>query len=221
MEGLRLILLVVGALVIAGVYAYTRSMSSRRDSDGESALREDFDDEILEDLPSLRAADDDEAARDDEALPREAADARDQKIIVLNILPVEPGETFPGADLLDVFDRAGLEYGQFGVFHRIQESPGGPSSVFSVASATEPGSFDITVMAEERFRGLSLFMLLPGPMRGVDAFADMLATARRIAEQIRGEVKDHNRSTLTRQTARHVREEIIAFEHRPSVSRAP
>ena len=69
-------------------------------------------------------------------------------------------------------------------------------------------------MADARFRGLSLFMLLPGPVRGVDAFADMLATARRIAEQIRGDVKDRNRSTLTRQTAHHIREEIIAFEHR-------
>ncbi|HEX7047209.1 MAG TPA: cell division protein ZipA [Gammaproteobacteria bacterium] len=225
MEGLRLILLIAGLLVIAGVYAYTRMSSAarsrRRDDDDiaddeEPTLNADFDDEFPDDLPPLHAVGvTDEGAEQDEKPA--STQPRDERIIVLNILPTEPGGSFPGADLLDVFDRAGLEYGQFGVFHRIKETHGGPQSVFSVASATEPGSFEITGMAEESFRGLSLFMVLPGPMRGVDAFADMLATARRIAEQIRGDVKDRNRSTLTRQTAHHVREEIIAFEHRQTI----
>lgn len=232
MEGLRLVLLVVGVLVVAGVYFHTRSSSRRGRAGIRDALeptmtpgdRRVADDELPDDLPPLHAAapevgDDGEAP--DETPATAASKPRNEKIIVLNIMPVETGETFPGADLLDVFDRAGLEYGQFGVFHRVRESAEGPTSVFSVASATEPGSFDITAMAEERFRGLSFFMLLPGPVHGVDAFADMLATARRIAEQIRGEVTDHNRSTLTRQTARHLREEIVAFEHQLATTRTP
>lgn len=232
MDDLRLILIAIGAILIVAVYLYSRRDASRRDlpivpsKADEPTLRvRDVEDEIPDDLPSFRAIDEGEAGlAEDEALPTTAGDdergergpvpPRDEKIIVLNILPVDPEARFPGSDLLDVFDRAGLEYGQFDVFHRIKETPDGPESVFSVASATEPGSFDITSMAEESFKGLSLFMVLPGPMRGVDAFADMLATARRIAEQIRGEVMDRDRSTLTRQTAHHVREEIIAFEHR-------
>lgn len=233
MDGLRLILLLAGALVIAGVYLY-----SRRSSDGRqdapvtkrtSHKKEpqlgahDADDDFLDDMPSVRAIETDEAVSEvqepsatfeDDDEPATPAPKRPETIIVLNILPVTSGDSFPGADLLDVFDRAGLEYGQFDVFHRVNETSEGPHSVFSVASATEPGSFDITTMADERFRGLTLFMVLPGPVRGVDGFADMLATARRIAEQVRGEVKDRNRSTLTRQTAHHIREEIIAFEHR-------
>lgn len=232
---LRLILLAAGAIIIVGVYLYSRRSNDARheSSDGRTSSRKvepgfgahDVDDELPDDLPPMRATDIDtdmddrfadepvsETARSSE---REApASDREEKIIVLTILPAIPGDAFPGADLLDVFDRAGLEYGQFDVFHRILEMADGPQSVFSVASATEPGSFDITTMADERFRGLTMFMVLPGPMRGVDGFADMLATARRMAEQIRGEVTDRNRSTLTRQTARHIREEIIAFEHR-------
>ena len=232
MEGLRLILLALGAIVIAGVYLYSRrgggtdrnvtttdvNTARRRQ---EPHLRVDVDDEFPEELPSMHAMDVSETgnAREepkgpDQEEPPPANTARDETIIVLNILPVTDGEVFPGADLLDVFDRAGLEYGQYDVFHRVRETDEGPRSVFSVASATEPGSFDITTMADESFRGLTMFMVLPGPMRGVDGFADMLATARRIAEQIRGDVKDRNRSTLTRQTAHHIREEIIAFEHR-------
>ena len=233
MDGLRLILLALGALVVLGVYAYSRRDGRRRGDDVDvfperARSAKDADDEFPEDLPPLHATEDAVEtgtfavdADPERTAPREAPahveEKSEEKIIVLNILPAEAGETFPGVDLLDVFDRAGLEYGQYGVFHRIRETAEGPMSVFSVASATEPGSFDITGMADERFRGLSLFMLLPGPVRGVDAFADMLATSRRIAEQIRGDVKDHNRSTLTRQTAHHVREEIIAFEHRLQV----
>lgn len=230
MEGLRLILLAVGIAVVVGVYLYSRRtvrVARREEPVPDHEIREPHvvietvDDELPEDLPPLRAGGEDadgdihrETAGGGSRKAPSAAPPRDEKIIALTILPLDPDARIPGADLLDVFDRAGLEYGQYEVFHRMKETPDGPQSVFSVASATEPGSFDITTMADETFRGLSLFMLLPGPVRGVDAFADMLATARRIAEQIRGEVKDRNRSTLTRQTARHIREEIIAFEHR-------
>jgi len=55
-------------------------------------------------------------------------------------------------------------------------------------------------------------MVLPGPRGGVAAYADMLATARRLAQLLGGEVLDQERSTLTRQTARHIRERIIQFE---------
>lgn len=239
MDELRLILLVIGAIVIVGVYLYSRQGASRRERRndpfggklevpfGEHRVNaRDEDEELPDDLPPLHATDafestdatdedSDVVSAGDEKVERGPTPPRDEKIVVLNILPVDSDARFPGSDLLDVFDRAGLEYGQFDVFHRVKETSEGPQSVFSVASATEPGSFDITAMAEESFKGLTLFMVLPGPMRGVDAFADMLATSRRIAEQIRGEVKDRNRSTLTRQTAHHIREEIIAFEHRP------
>lgn len=224
MEGLRLILVVLGLLVIAGVYAYSRwnAASGRQRHSGQSPFdgiepemnARDFEDDVPGDLPSLRATEPDDDDNEHAAGTGSMPARHSEKIIVLNILPVTADDAFPGGDLLDVFDRAGLEYGQYDIFHRMQDTADGPRSVFSVASATEPGSFDITTMADESFRGLSLFMLLPGPMRGVDAFADMLATARRIAEQVRGEVMDHDRSTLTRQTARHIREEIIAFEHR-------
>lgn len=232
MDNFRLILLLLGAVIILGVYLYSRKQQGERRSAGRG-YRQASDDELddeLDDLPPLRATDDHVVEDSD---PRAAGAARsatqesvqdapvtlprDEKIVVLNILPHEMHQRFPGSDLLDVFERAGLKYGSYSVFHRIKETDQGAESVFSVASATEPGSFDITNMAEQEFRGLTLFMVLPGPMRGVDAFADMLATARRIAEQIKGNVTDRNRSTLTRQTAHHIREDIIEFEHRPQL----
>lgn len=241
MEDLRIILAIVGALVIAGIYFHYRQRGNdaRDDFDRQEAdeiqelLDEPLRDESLddtgnfEDLPRFTATEDE--LDDDPALgvegieesPEKSAGKgsgstvprRQEKIIALMILPRDPDHRFWGPDLMDVFDRAGLEYGEFDIFHRVHVTDDGPQSVFSVASATEPGAFDISEMPEQHFKGLSLFMVLPGPQGGVAAFADMLATARRIAEQIGGDVKDRNRSTMTRQTAKHVREEIIAFEH--------
>ena len=240
MEDLRIILAIVGALVIAGIYFHYRQRGNdaRDDFDRQEAdeiqelLDEPLHDESLgdtggfDDLPRFTAMDDE---LEDEPVPGEDIEEspteksrketgptvprRQEKIIALMILPRDPDHRFWGPDLMDVFDRAGLEYGEFDIFHRVHVTDEGPQSVFSVASATEPGSFDISEMPEQHFKGLSLFMVLPGPQGGVAAFADMLATARRIAEQIGGDVKDRNRSTMTKQTAKHVREEIIAFEH--------
>lgn len=245
MDELRLILLGVGALLVAGVYLYSRF--SQGGNGGENRGRTGapdeeetagqsnrmHDDEIDDDLPSLHLDGSSErAARTEAASPqhdktgevgdpayaarndsRNDSRAGKEKLVVLNIFPVEQDGRFRGNDLLEVFDRAGLEYGRFDVFHRMVETPDGLESVFSVASATEPGSFEISEMADESFKGLTMFMLLPGPQGGVAAFADMLATARRMAQQLNADVTDRNRSTMTRQTAHHVREDIIAFEH--------
>lgn len=261
MAELRLILLGVGVLVVAGVYLYSRyglrggsseSTGSEKqehrggaahESSGhgtgngsgsgyarrEPGMHEATGQPDDEDLPSLRVdggpdtqaaeaftAAGEENTRNGSADQRPSADkpvSGKEKLIVLNILPMERDGRFRGNDLLEVFDRAGLEYGRFDVFHRMVETPDGIASVFSVASATEPGSFEISEMADESFKGLTMFMLLPGPQGGVAAFADMLATARRMAQQLNADVTDRNRSSMTRQTAHHIREDIIAFEH--------
>lgn len=231
MDNLRLILLLVGAAIVVLVYLVSRHhRQSSDENESEHAPRRSpvFEDDMPvdeedrfddDDLPAFSAG---PSSRDEffaETLP--ATDARElqhqkparkEKIIVLNILPQDRTDRFSGADLMDIFDRAGLEYGQFDVFHRMIEINQEPRSVFSIASATEPGAFDIVEMADKFYKGLSMFMLLPGPQGGVAAFADMLATARRIAQQLNGEVLDQQRSTLTRQTARHIREQIIEFE---------
>jgi cell division protein ZipA len=86
--------------------------------------------------------------------------------------------------------------------------------VFSVASLTEPGSFDLTRVRHECFPGVSLFMGLPGPVDGVEAFDLMVATARAIATGLSGDLVDEQGSTLSIQRERYLREEVIQFQHR-------
>ena len=50
--------------------------------------------------------------------------------------------------------------------------------VFSAASLVEPGSFDLENIKAQKIPGISLFMVLPGPIDGAEAFDLMMAAAR-------------------------------------------
>jgi cell division protein ZipA len=111
---------------------------------------------------------------------------------------------------------AELRHGQFGIFHAHPE--GSPDvTVFSVASLTEPGSFDLTALKTGRYPGVSLFMALPGPLDGVTAFDRMVACARQLASDLDGELSDEQGSTLSVQRQRYLREEVIHFQHGAAV----
>ena len=54
---------------------------------------------------------------------------------------------------------AGLKHGRYGIFHR-EDATGEPA--FSVASLTEPGTFDLANLHETTIAGLTFFGSSPG-----------------------------------------------------------
>jgi cell division protein ZipA len=140
-----------------------------------------------------------------------------EKIVTIRLL-CRDKHGFPGDDLVLALRDNGLRHGRFGIFHH--HAPGavevdpGVEPVFSVASLTEPGSFDLTRVRGDRFPGVSLFMGLPGPVDGVAAFDQMVATARAIATRLSGDLVDEQGSTLSVQRERYLREEVIQFQLR-------
>jgi cell division protein ZipA len=67
---------------------------------------------------------------------------------------------------------------------------------------------------------VSLFLALPVETGSyMEAFDAMLATAKGIAEQLQGELKDENRSVLTGQTVEHYRERIRDFSRRQQLEK--
>ena len=66
--------------------------------------------------------------------------------------------------------------------------------------------------------GISLFMVLPGPIDGADAFDLMMAAARTLAQSLNAELLDESGSTLSIQRERYLREEIVQFEHSNKVA---
>lgn len=145
-------------------------------------------------------------ARDNTATDK-AKTAPPRKIVALRL--AVSGEGLAGAELLEILQGAGLRHGKFGIFHRIY----GDASVFSVASMVEPGTFDLSTMEQARFPGLTLFMLLPGPIEAPEAFAQMLSFAQRLAEASEGTLQDERGRPLTLHTVDQLRDELLEFQH--------
>jgi cell division protein ZipA len=209
MDGLRWLLLFLGVLVIAGVYLYSRRERSRAESNATEAQRiaPTLGDEVVEPTDE-----DEEAARplaDDESEP--PAEDVPQKIVTLRLV-ARNGGAFGGGDLILALRGIGLRHGKFGIFHRI-DGDDESRTIFSAASLVEPGSFDLTNVKDQEIPGISLFMVLPGPVEGVEAFDMMMDAARALAQALDAELLDESGSTLSIQRERYLREEIIQYQH--------
>jgi cell division protein ZipA len=84
--------------------------------------------------------------------------------------------------------------------------------LFSMANMVKPGTFDLDAMDNFETPGVSLFMTLPIKADSMASFDLMVDTARAIAETLGGELKDEQRSVMTRQTIEHCRQRIRDYE---------
>jgi cell division protein ZipA len=119
---------------------------------------------------------------------------------------------FNGADLIVAAEKAGLEYGDMGIYHRLVDGKRELGPIFSVANMLKPGSFDLTRLDALNTPGLSFFMALPGPVTALDAWDTMLPTAQRMAELLDGQVLDEERNALGRQRIAHIRDELRGWD---------
>ncbi len=139
------------------------------------------------------------------------------EVIVINVL-ARNGAKFGGADLMEAFLRNGLKFGDMNIFHRIQ--PASKEVQFSVASAVEPGTFDLSAMEAFRTPGVSFFMRMPGPGQPLEVFEDMLAVTRDVAASLSADLKDEQLSVMTSQTIQHCRARIEDFSRKRMSQRA-
>ena len=81
-------------------------------------------------------------------------------------------------------------------------------AVLSAANLSKPGTFDPETMDLQRFGGLSLFAVLPGPKPPLKAFEDLLATARNLNERLQGALQDERGGPLTPTRIATIRESL-------------
>ena len=207
MDGLRWLLLLFGLLVIAGVYLYSR----RKKNTDDDAVAPGRVEPSLEGA-EVESAETDESDVDVEPPPPDGP----QKIVTVRIVAREK-KSFPGGDLVVSMRGIGLRHGKFGIFHRYDGNDES-RTVFSAASLVEPGSFDLQNIQGQEIPGISLFLVLPGPVDSVEGFDMMLAAARALTQSLDGELLDESGSSLSIQRERYLREEIIQFQHSSLVS---
>lgn len=209
MDGLRWLLLLFGVLVIAGVYFYSRR---ERSSDSDPDIPEHRVAPTLSgDQLDLDVADAEESSAHVAGETGEVQHVAPQKIVTLRLV-ARDREAFHGDELILSLRGIGMRHGKFGIFHRYDGSDEN-KTVFSAASLVEPGSFDLTNIKEQEIPGISLFLVLPGPLDGAEAFDMMMEAARALAQTMNAELLDESGSTLSIQRERYMREEIIQFQH--------
>ena len=217
MADLRWILLVLGTVVLLGIYIFSRYKVWPRDRGKDATpARQEPALEVGDRLASMQDANGGDPGM--AALPPGTrTTGHDQKIITIRLMArTEAG--IPGERLILALREAGMHHGEFGIFHR-RDTDNESKTWYSVASLVEPGSFDLTRLKTDHYPGVSIFLVVPGPADEVVAFDDMLKTARRLAQQLDGELLDEQGSNLSVQRERYLREELIRYQHRaPDVS---
>jgi cell division protein ZipA len=131
-----------------------------------------------------------------------------QRIVTIRVCAVGEGR-WSGGQLMAALEQHGLAFGRYQVFHR-KHADG--RSLFCVASLVEPGTFDLAEMADQEFRGVTLFAVLPGPTAPLETLDELIATARGLAQVLSGMVQDNKGMPFSPQRAAAVREEIAQFQ---------
>jgi FtsZ-interacting cell division protein ZipA len=88
----------------------------------------------------------------------------------------------------------GFVLGKFSIFHKPAADG---RALLSIASLNKPGTFDPQSIDLQRYGGLNLFTVLPGPMPGPDAVDELLACAQALSQRLRGTLQDEQGAPLT------------------------
>ena len=138
------------------------------------------------------------------------ASAEDEELLIVHVLSGE--ERFYGPQLFEAMQGVGLRFGDMNIFHK--SHPLSKVTLYSVANAVEPGTFDLSDVEGFSTRGLTFILQLPGPEEPANALEDMLHTAGELARRLGGTCKDQDMSVLTPQTVEHYRQRIADFSRR-------
>ncbi len=136
-----------------------------------------------------------------------------ERIVTLYVA-ARAGETIHGASLIVAAEKAGLVFGDKGIFHRLVSGRMEAGPVFSMANMLKPGNFDMREIDELRTPGVCFFMALPGPISALDGWDALLPTAQRMAELLDATVLDEERNALGRQRIAHIRDELRAYDRK-------
>ncbi|NKB46223.1 MAG: cell division protein ZipA [Legionellales bacterium] len=117
-------------------------------------------------------------------------------IIALNVF-ARNEQQFAGYELLQALLANGFRFGEMDIFHRYQHDHGQGPILFSLACATEPGTFDMQNMGSFACQGLLIFMELSGHAQiDEERFELLLSVVKQLAEELNAMVMDHKRTPL-------------------------
>ncbi len=116
-----------------------------------------------------------------------------RRIVALRVIP-KGDPRFAGRALRQAFNGCGFWHGPMEIFHLPDEQG---RVMLSAAALAQPGTFDPSIMDSQRFSGLNLFAVLPGPLPQREVFEELVHAARQLAERLGGLITDQHGEELT------------------------
>ena len=143
-----------------------------------------------------------------ETPPAGPAEPLPEMIVTLRLMARDRGG-FPAEQFILALREHGLRHGKYGIFHAQDEVEG---VIYSVANLVEPGTFNLAQVKTDRYPGISLFLVLPGPPDPLEAFDSMISLGKSLALEFSGDLLDEQGGILSVPRERYLREEIISSQ---------
>jgi len=218
---LRIVIIAIGGIVIAGMvlWSFFKNKNTKRGMDfyDRGNPLENIDESLILntehddfDIVPLGSALDDElyvdpissSSEEEHYEEQEQIDKVDQPKIIQFSIVASADEGFNGVDLIEAFDKVGLDYGSNKIFERLDEQR---RIDFAVASMVEPGTFPETNLESFSSPGI-VFFLQPGELDNpLEVFDEFIQTIDMLATELDGVKWDHNRQPLSDETIQQFR----------------
>ncbi len=236
-DTIRTILIIVGALLILALYLWERGRDrgEPEDDDDENYGRADapYGLTAAKREPSLgrvaetggsdiyarsRRGDDLASAEfsvdDDQDSNPEPVHSNAIEPLLIQLSVGARRDPFDGVALMEAADACGLRPGHMDIFHCLDEFDDDTRVYFSMANMVKPGTFPFDDMADFSTPGLMLFAQLDGRPEDITILEEMIATARKLASELDGDVLDETRRPLTVRKEEALRESVLENERR-------
>lgn len=211
MHDLRLILLLIGVAIVLAVYGWTRYQQSDirrrfsrkpRTGPGHVSDEEPDAEEIERELARMAQL---VADREEQPQPQPVDS---EQLLIISVV-AEAGAPFNAEALRKALEHNKLQFDEQGIYQRRAVVNGAPRAIFGVANLVKPGTFPEPGTTAFTVPGLTLFLQLPGPIDGLEAFDDFVNTAERLAVELGGKLRDQHHNVLTHQALMQIREGIV------------
>lgn len=132
--------------------------------------------------------------------------------LIALMLRSHPDRLYAGYELLQALLSAGLRFGKMNIFHRYEQLNSSGRLLFSLASAAEPGTFEIPKMGGFSCPGLMLFMRVSTQRDLSATFELLIDTAKQLVDDLGGEIWDDQRQPLSDEKIAAWRSKINIYE---------
>lgn len=140
----------------------------------------------------------------------------ERDFLVLSIF-AKPNCHFASYDLLQAISTTGMQYGEMNIFHYYLPRDQTRGKLFSLASATNPGDFNLDRMGDFTCVGLTLFMDLRHVPDPEFAFNLMLKTAEQLTDDLEADLYAGPRQPWNSEMIQDYRQRIAQYKEKVSM----